>query len=69
MTWSVQQAQARLAAAFDQDEARIRDLERLLELLRPLAEARGPAWWVLRRLPSDQRAEVRTLLRQVKRHG
>jgi hypothetical protein len=66
MTWTVQQAQARLAAALDQNEARIRDLERLLELLRPLAGARGPAWWVLRRLSPDQRAEVRALLKQVR---
>jgi hypothetical protein len=66
MTWSVQQAQARLAAALDQDEARIRDLERLLALLRPYASAKGPAWWALRRLPPDQRAEVRALLHQLK---
>jgi hypothetical protein len=61
MTEPVDQAQARLAAELDQDEARVRDLERLLELLRPLADARGPAWWVLRRLPPEQRAEVAEL--------
>jgi hypothetical protein len=69
MTEPVDQVQARLAAETDQEEARIRDLQRLLELLRPLAGARGPAWWVLRRLPPDQRAEVRSLLKRVKRHG
>jgi len=65
MTWSVEQDQARLAAARDQDEARIRELERLLELLRPLANAKGPAWWVLRRLPADRRAEVAELRRRL----
>jgi hypothetical protein len=66
MTWTVQQAQARLAAALDQDEARIRDLERLLELLRPHADAKGPVWWALRRLPPDQRAEVAELRRRLR---
>ena len=66
---SIRDAQARLTAQADQGEARIRDLERLLELLRPLAGARGPAWWVLQRLPAAQRAEVRALLRRVGRHG
>jgi hypothetical protein len=64
---SIRDAEARLAAHTDQDEARIGDLKRLLELLRPLAAARGPAWWALRRLPADQRAEVRALRRRVER--
>lgn len=63
---SIRDAQARLAAVMDQDEARVRDLERLLELLRPLAGFRGPAWWVLRRLPADQRAEVAELRRRLR---
>jgi len=65
VTESVDQVKARLAANLDQDEARVRDLERLLELLRPHVDARGPAWWVLRRLPPDQRAEVRALRRRL----
>jgi hypothetical protein len=65
MTEPVDQVQARLAAELDQDEARTRDLTRLLVLLRPLAGARGPAWWALRRLPPDQRAEVQDLRRRL----
>jgi hypothetical protein len=65
MTEPVDQVQARLAAAHDQSEARVRDLERLLKLLRPLATAKGPAWWALRRLPPDQRSEVRDLRRRL----
>jgi hypothetical protein len=69
MTRSVQQVAATLQADLDQGEARARDLTRLLELLRPLAGRRGPSWWVLRRLPPEQRAEVRTLLKRVEWHG
>jgi hypothetical protein len=67
MSRSVQEVTARLQAVVDQDQAKVRDLERLLELLRPLADSRGPAWWALRRLPPEQRAEVRALLRQTRR--
>jgi hypothetical protein len=59
---TVQQAAAWLAHETDQADARIRDLDRLLVLLAPLAGARGPLWWTLRRLPPDQRAEARALL-------
>jgi hypothetical protein len=70
MSRSVREVAARLQAEVDQDEARLRDLTRLLELLRPLADSRGPAWLVLwRRLPAEQRAEVRTLLKRVEWHG
>jgi hypothetical protein len=62
MSGSVQEVATRLNAVVDQDQARLRDLTRLLELLRPLARYRGPAWWVLwRRLPAEQRAEVADL--------
>jgi hypothetical protein len=67
MTRSVQQVAARLQAEVEQDQARTRDLARLLELLRPLAGARGPTWWALRRLPPEQRAEVRELLDRTRR--
>jgi hypothetical protein len=63
---SIRDAQARLTAQTDQGEARIRDLERLLELLRPLAGTRGPVWWALRRLPAAQRAEVAELRRRLR---
>jgi hypothetical protein len=66
VTRSVQQVAATLQAELDQDQARARDLGRLLELLRPLAGARGPAWWALRRLPPEQRAEVRELRQRLR---
>jgi hypothetical protein len=67
MSGSVQEVAARLRATADQNESRVRDLERLLELLRPLADSPGPAWLVLwRRLPADQRAEVRDLRRRLR---
>lgn len=69
MTMTVHDAAARLAAEVDQVDARARDLGRLLELLKPLAGSRGPAWWALRRLPPEQRVEVRTLLKRVEWHG
>jgi hypothetical protein len=56
---SIREAQARLTATQDQAEARTGDLARLLELLRPLAGTRGPAWWAIRRLPPGDRAEAR----------
>jgi hypothetical protein len=61
MTLPVEAVVARRAAVQDQEAARVRDLERLLALLHPLAGCRGPAWWALRRLPPEQRAEVREL--------
>jgi hypothetical protein len=62
MPRSLLAAQALLIVEDDQASARAADLERLLTLLRPLAGSRGPAWLVLwRRLPPEQRAEVRDL--------
>jgi hypothetical protein len=59
---TIGEAEASLAAHLDQEAARIRDLDRLLQLLTPLRGTRGPVWLVLRRrLPPEQRAEVAEL--------